>query len=281
MTLTITPGIGTSARGPRLHPAVSTRNGSDVELTFGRGSACDVVLPVSGDTAAYFSRTHGRFYFDGAGWRVRSEGSSALRMWVDIGNPRVVTCHGPRSDLRLPVSEGRIVFRPHGTDQDVTLRWSWTGVRPAEDNGGGLGGNVTKLPPVVLRQPVEKLTRRFVVFLLVLCHRQLLHLDYIAPTVDELALWMSAKRGTPLRVDTVRTEYIGKLRGILQNLDGSRTLAQHERIVGTGRQHAELAMLAQDVMDMRIVDSDQLIDYLRLGVIPNFPDLGFAEGRRG
>lgn len=281
MTLTITSAVGAPGRGTRQGDAVSARDEQDAELTFGRDPACDLVISAPNDSAAYFSRTHGRFYFDGAGWRVRREGSSALLMWLDIGNPRAVTSHGLGSDLRLPVSEGAVVFRPHNTDQNVTMRWAWPDMPVVGEDTRGIGGNVTKLPPAVLGRPVEKFSRRFVVFLLVLCHRHLLKLDYTAPSIAELALWVSSKRGTPLRADTVRTEYLAKLRGILQNLDGSRTLAQRDRDTAMVRQHSELAVLAQDVMDMRIVDCDQLVACLRGGEIPNFPDLGWSGGCRG
>jgi hypothetical protein len=271
MELRIKPAITRPGVGVRPFRTVSACGERGAELTFGRGSQCDLVIPLTD----YFSRTHGRFYFDGDRWRVRREGSSELRMWFDFGGP--VTCHGPGSDLALPVSEGVIAFRPPGTEQDVSMTWTLTGEHPAD---AGLGADVTKAPPARLARPVEQLSPRFIAFLLVLCHRHLLKVDYTAPSVDELALWASSKRGKPLQVDTIRTEYLARLRGILQNMAGSRTFAQRE---GTDavRQHAELAVMAQDVMDMRMLDCDQLIEQIRAGVLPNFPDLGWAEGKRG
>jgi hypothetical protein len=39
--------------------------------------------------------------------------------------------------------------------------------------------------------------------------------------------------------------------------------------------------MAQDIMDMRILSCDLLVDHIRSGQLPNFPDLGWLEGRRG
>jgi len=270
--LSVTLAVGGAERGWQCIATKSVPAERGAKLTFGRSGECD--LEISG--SRYFSRTHGRFYLGGTHWRVRREGDSELRMWFDFGNPGTVTCHGAGSNLRLAVNEGRITFRPPGTAQDVRLHWSYSSV-PAVV---GEDQSLTLTQEASLRLPAELSSPRFGAFLLVLCHRQLLKLDYTAPSVEELALWASSRRGEPLAVSTVQKDYLAKLRGHLQNLAGSRTLA-HRESSGVARQHAEFAMMAQDVVDTRIVTCDDLIECIRSGRLPNFPDLGWAEGRRG
>lgn len=274
MTLRLRP-----VRGLRTCEPIEQADQAGAELTFGRSSKCDLVIAMPETVERYFSRLHGRFRFDGKEWRVLRDGQSMLKMWFDFGS-QVVTRHGRYANLRLPVNEGTIVFRPQNTDRDMVLRWEKldepVDTPPAEITHD----KFTEPPAAVLGQRVETLAPRFVVFLLVLCHRQLLGLDYVPPTIDDLALWISSKRGVPIRTGTVRKDYLGNLREILQNTKDTRTCAHLERS-GAERQHADAAMMAADVMDIWDVNCDLLIHHLQLGVIPNFPDLGWSKGIRG
>jgi hypothetical protein len=194
--LSVMLDVGGAERGWRCRATKSVPTERGAELSFGRSSECDLTIEGIDSASRYFSRAHGRFYVSGGHWRVRREGDSELRMWFNFGAPGKLTCHGPGSNLRLVVNEGSIIFRPPRTAQDVRLRWSYAGAPVIAGDGDS---NNTWLPEARLRLPPELRSPRFDAFLLVLCHRHLLKLDYTAPSVDELALWASSRRGRPLQ----------------------------------------------------------------------------------